>query len=252
MEIKKHIIQALIIFAVPSMAHAQIGEHRDDLSIGVNAGYNLSNIRFVPKISQNSKGGLQGGLVVRYTCEKYFNTICAIQAEINYAQLGWKEKILNLNDEPVMTLAGNEQESYERTINYVQIPLLAHLAWGREYKGVNFFVNAGPQFGFMLSESEKTNFTPSTANTADRVSTTMAQDTMAVENKFDYGITAGLGLEFAINHIGRIQLEARYYYGLGNIYGDSKRDFFGASNHSVITIRGAYLFDLFTSRKKNK
>lgn len=250
MKIIQHIILTLIAFISPTIACAQIGEHRNDLSIGVSAGYNMSNVRFVPKITQSSKGGLTGGLIVRYTCEKYFSTICAIQAEVNYAQVGWKENILNAQDEPVMTLTGDAQEAYERTINYVQVPLLAHLAWGREYKGVNFFFNAGPQFGFVLSESTKTNFTPETANRADRVSTTMAQDTMAVENKFDYGIMAGLGLEFATKHAGRFQVEARYYYGLGNIYGDSKRDFFGASNHSVITIRGAYLFDLFTYKKK--
>lgn len=250
MKIRQYILLTFTALLTPIIATAQIGEHRNDLSIGINAGYNLSNVRFVPKITQNSKGGLVGGFVVRYTCEKYFSTICAIQAEVNYSQLGWKEKILNAQDEPVMTIAGDAQEAYERTINYVQVPLLAHLAWGREYKGVNFFFNAGPQFGFALSESTKTNFTPETANTSDRVSTTMAQDTMAVENKFDYGITAGLGLEFALNHVGRFQVEARYYYGLGNIYGDSKRDFFGASNHSVITIRGAYLFDLFTTKKK--
>ena len=36
----------------------------------------------------------------------------------------------------------------------------------------------------------------------------------------------------------------RYYYGLGNIYGDSKRDYFGSSNFGTITIKLTYLFDI--------
>ena len=67
---------------------------------------------------------------------------------------------------------------------------------------------------------------------------------MAVENKLDFGITFGAGLECHINKIGRFNLEGRFYYGLGNIYGDSKRDFFGTSNHTTITVKMAYLYDL--------
>ena len=67
---------------------------------------------------------------------------------------------------------------------------------------------------------------------------------MKVENKLDYGITAGIGAELHVKNIGRFQLEARYYYGLGNLYGDSKRDYFASSRSANITIRAAYLFDL--------
>ena len=40
-----------------------------------------------------------------------------------------------------------EAMAYKRTINYIQVPVFAHLAWGRETRGLNIFVNAGPQFG---------------------------------------------------------------------------------------------------------
>lgn len=51
-------------------------------------------------------------------------------------------------------------------------------------------------------------------------------------------------MEYAIPRAGRFQVEARYYYGLGNIYGDSKKDYFGSSNFGTITIKMAYLFDI--------
>ena len=74
---------------------------------------------------------------------------------------------------------------------------------------------------------------------------------MPVEKKFDYGIAAGLGAEWSIRRIGHILLEARYYYGLGNIYGNSKKDFFGKSNNSNIIIKLTYLYDI-VKNKNNK
>ena len=124
------------------------------------------------------------------------------------------------------------------------MPFLAHLAWGKEKKGLNFFVNAGPQLGAYISESTKSNFDFDKRNTTDRVSSVVAQDTMKVEKKFDYGIAAGLGVEYSIPKVGHFLLEGRYYYGLGNIYGDSKRDYFASSNYQTISIRLTYLFDL--------
>ena len=165
-------------------------------------------------------------------------------AELNYARIGWKESILDVNDKPVINPTTGVAEAYQRDINYIQLPVFAHLAWGKERKGLQFFFQAGPQFGYMINESTKTNFTIADRNTTDRANQTCAQDTMAVENKFDYGIAAGLGIEWRIPHAGSLLLEGRYYYGLGNIYGDSKRDYFARSNHSNIVVKLAWLFDI--------
>ncbi|CDC97877.1 outer membrane protein beta-barrel domain protein [Prevotella sp. CAG:474] len=228
---------------------SQIGEHRNDFTLGVNGGYILSNVSFTPKVTQGYHGGLTGGLSMRYVCEKYFKTIVSVYAEVNYSQLGWKEDILDINNQAVINPVTGLAENYSRTINYVQVPILAHLAWGKEYKGVSFFVNLGPQFGFYLSEKTKTNFNVKDCNMDDRVSTVVAQDTMAVENKFDYGIAVGAGIEYTVPKVGHFLVEARYYYGLGNIYGDSKRDYFGSSNFGNIIIKAAYLFDITKTKK---
>lgn len=234
----------LLLLSFPLFAHAQIGEHRNTLSIGGNAGYNLTTIRFTPKVVQNMKGGMNLGFTARYTVEKYFSTIASVQAEVNYSQMGWKEDIRDQNDQPVINATTGVTEQYERTINYIQIPFFAHLAWGRENRAVNFFVNAGPQFGVYLSESTKSNFDWDKRNMSDRSNTVVAQDTMSVENKIDYGIAAGAGMELATKKLGRFTIEARYYYGLGNIYGDSKRDYFGSSNFGTIMIKVGWLWDV--------
>lgn len=246
----RNFIISAILSIVPVAMTAQIGEHRNDLAIGFNGGLNMSSVSFTPKVSQAKLNGITGGLSVRYVCEKYFSTVCSLYGEINYSQMGWKEDIVDVNDMPVINTATGLPEEYSRTVNYIQVPLMAHLAWGREQKGLAFFVNLGPQFGIYMSESTKTNFNFSDRNAADRVNPVCAQDTMAVENKFDYGIAAGAGIEFSHPKVGHFLLEGRYYYGLGNIYGDSKRDYFGSSNFGTITVKLAYLFDIVRTRRQ--
>lgn len=246
----RNFIISAILSIVPVAMTAQIGEHRNDLAIGFNGGLNMSSVSFTPKVSQAKLNGITGGLSVRYVCEKYFSTVCSLYGEINYSQMGWKEDIVDVNDMPVINTATGLPEEYSRTVNYIQVPLMAHLAWGREQKGFAFFVNLGPQFGIYMSESTNTNFNFSDRNAADRVNPVCAQDTMAVENKFDYGIAAGAGIEFSHPKVGHFLLEGRYYYGLGNIYGDSKRDYFGSSNFGTITVKLAYLFDIVRTRRQ--
>lgn len=246
---KKYLTLIVLFLTLPIAVSAQIGEHRNDLTIGVTGGYVMSNVRFTPKVPQGYHGGMTGGLAFRYVCEKYFKTIASVYAELNYSQLGWKEDILDRDNQPVINGETGLAEAYSRTINYIQVPVMAHLAWGREYKGLSFFLNLGPQFGIYMSESTKSNFDFDKRNTTDRASLVVAQDTMAVENKFDYGIAVGLGAEYSIPKAGHILLEGRYYYGLGNLYGDTKRDFFGSSNFGNIVIKLTYLFDINKTKK---
>lgn len=236
------IISLLMLFPLSSLA--QVGEHRNDLAIGVNGGYMLSNVGFVPKVNQTFHGGYTGGLSLRYVCEKYFNSICSIYAEMNYAQMGWKEDILDREDQPVINEETQQAESFSRTLNYVQLPIFARLGWGREQKGVQFFFQAGPQLGYYLSDKVTKNFELDKRNSWKRANDEVHQDTMAVENKLDYGIAAGIGMEYSFPKLGHFMLEARYYYGLGNIYKDTKRDYFGKSNNSSIIVKLTYLFDL--------
>ena len=88
----------IIFYFLFSHARAQVGEYRTDLAIGFNGGYVMTNVSFTPDVPQDLLGGMTGGLTIRYTCEKYFSSICAITAEVNYTQAGWKERILDVND----------------------------------------------------------------------------------------------------------------------------------------------------------
>ena len=248
-------VTLLLCYFVTLSALAQIGEHRNDFAIGINGGYQLSNVGFVPRVSQGLLGGFSGGLSMRYVCEKYFNTICSVQGEVNFAQAGWKESILDEADQPVINATTELPEEYSRTINYVQVPIFAHLAWGREQRGAQFFFQVGPQFGYYLSESIETlggvctrlierNTTIPTKKS--QIFSTAADNQTSVE----VNVLQGEREMAQYNKsLGRFQLEARYYYGLGNIYGDTKRDYFAKSNLGSIVVKLTWLFDITRTKR---
>ena len=239
----------IIFYFLFSHARAQVGEYRTDLAIGFNGGYVMTNVSFTPDVPQDLLGGMTGGLTIRYTCEKYFSSICAITAEVNYTQAGWKERILDVNDQPVYYEGDNSDPlRYQRRITYVQVPLMARLGWGRERKGLQAFIQLGPQFGFYLDESTDTNIEQGRPTWNARVSNVVAQETMPVENKFDYGIVGGAGIEFSHPKVGHFLLDGRYYFGLANIYGNSQSDYFAKSNQSNIVVKLSYLFDVIKTK----
>jgi hypothetical protein len=243
-------------------AKAQVGDYRNELAVGVNGGLIMSSIGFTPTIPQNQLKGKTMGLTFRYTGEKYFNSICAIVAEVNYSQIGWEERIWDPEDNPVINTETGLAEEYRRIIDYVQVPLFARLGWGRERRGLQVYFQVGPQLGYYLSEKTEANFDLDHPNWQYRISHISGPDVvqdgvtyhfsnmyhMPVENKLDYGIAGGLGVEFSNRHFGHFMVEGRYYYGLGNIYGNSKRDYFAKSNFGNIVIKATYLFDLVKSK----
>ena len=83
-KIKPFLIATLLLtgFALPAVA--QIGEARNNLSVGINGGVNLNSASFTPTIKQNSLMGITGGLTARYISEKYFAMICGAIFHLYY------------------------------------------------------------------------------------------------------------------------------------------------------------------------
>ena len=246
-EMRKYLLVLFLSF-ISFAVKAQVGEYRTDFAVGVNGGYVLSNVGFQPDVPQSMLGGMTMGVTLRYTCEKYFKSICAIVAEVNLVQTGWKEKIQGLENQPLYYEGSTEALHYQRKMTYLQIPLFARLGWGRERKGLQGFFQVGPQLGIFLSESTTTNLIDGEEPTEQRSSSIVEQESKPVEKKFDYGIAGGAGIEFSVPKVGHFMLEGRYYYGLGNIFGNSKSDYFGKSNFGQIVIKATYLFDIVKTK----
>lgn len=229
---------SIIVSLTPIFLRAQIGETRNALSYGGNIGVALNTVDFDPTIKQKMHVGPTLGVSMKYVSEKYFTTYCAIYSELNYALMGWKEDIYDEQGQPL-------PDTYTRNIHYLQLPIFARLSWGKETNGLQFFFQAGPQFGLHLGESSKKSSTWTLNNEGNpaRPNRVNKQYDMNVERKFDYGITAGLGLEYTNPLLGHFILEGRYYYGLGDMFGNSKKDPFARSANGTIYIKLAYLID---------
>lgn len=224
----------LLLLALTPTLMAQVGLPRRDLAVGLSGGYALNKVSFNPTIKQKFHGGITFGTTIRYTCEKYFSALCALQGEINYIQLGWKE------------LIETSPNTYQRNINYVQIPLLANVGFGRERGGARFFIAIGPQIGYMLSENEKRG-----GGEWDgvRPNNVVEQYDLSVQQRFEYGLTGGLGLDLSTRSGHHFLIEGRYYFALSDIFHNSKKDFFGRSANGAIIAKASYLFDVVRTKQ---
>lgn len=225
----------VLMLLASATVKAQVGEFRNDLAVGGNIGCNINSVAFNPTINQSMKPGIQFGATLRYTCEKYYAAVCAFQTEINFAQLGWKEIITTSSD------------TYTRTLNYVQIPILARLGFGRERKGVMGYIIIGPQLGLYIGDHESKGGEWSEETLALRPNGVIQQYTEKVKT-FDYGLTGGAGIELSFPKVGHFMLEGRYYYALGDIFPNSKKDPFARSNNGAIVVKLTYLFDIIKTK----
>lgn len=225
------IITACMLLLFTVSTYARMGEQRYNLAVGVNGGVNLSTVSFDKHtVKQRMLLGPNFGLTARYISEKYFAMICGLQIELNYAQRGWDKKFEFADG------TTDNSRGYIRKMNYIEMPFLAHLAFGREV-GAQFFVNLGPQIGYLISESEEIRGLTKEELASEEYS-------KPFDNKFDYGIAGGAGLEIRTRRAGHFLIEGRYYFGLADFYKSAKKDYFSRSAHSTITAKITYLFDI--------
>ena len=220
----------LIIFgALAIVVNAQT-LYKSHVHIGGKAGATISSIAFSPSIEQSMIPGFTAGVSFRYAEERHVGLL----AEFNIAQRGWKE-----------SFDDGEPFKYSRTLTYLEIPLMTHIFFGSQrFKG---FVNLGPEVSYMIGSSINSNFDYTNVSSVPNFplkNRMTEQLTMDVENKFDYGITGGIGMEYKLNRKHSVTIEGRYYFGLGNIYPSAKKDVFAASRHSSILVTLGYQFRL--------
>lgn len=227
----RRFLSILLISFASLTATAQVGDLRNTVSVGFSGGMGTSSVSFIPSIKQQLSLGPTFGVSLRHVSEKYFFLICGTQLECNYASRGWTELIEDGS--------GNE---YTRVANYIEVPFLAHLGFGREYRGFQGHLNLGPQVAYLIGEKEIYGG-QKPWDVSNRPNQVTEQYGKAIENKLDYGVTASLGFEMRTG-AGNFGLEGRYYFGLGNIYGITKKDYFGRCANSTISVRATYSFNL--------
>lgn len=220
-------IALLIILSFSVLVSGWAQTHFDSrVDIGGHGGVTFSSVLFKPSITGTFGMGYTAGVSFRYSEENHFGLI----AEVNFVQRGWAEKFEDL------------PYSYQRVLNYIEVPVMSHIYFGRRGK---FFFNAGPEIAYYLGDHIKSNFdyhdTSDLEGFNDK-NRRVEQLTMDVSQKLDFGIVAGLGGEFSINRTNSISVEARIYYGIGNVMPSGRQDTFSVSNQLSFGVTAGYWF----------
>lgn len=163
---------------------------------GIKAGVNLSTVSDAESLTEvansvdaKSKVGFNAGVFANFPVAESFS----VQPELLYNALGTK-----------LTNKGNTGNDNALTLNldYLSLPVMF------QYNLVpNLYLEAGPQFSYLLSSKFKYNGNSTDSNTDGL-------------NKFDIGI--GLGAGYYFN--GNIGITARYVAGLTDIIKDNPTD----------------------------
>lgn len=219
----------LIITAFLALLATAQTHYEGTIAVGGKAGASLSRVNFNPSVEQTMLPGMTAGVMFRYVEEKNFGLI----AELNLTQRGWKE---------------NFEESdyrYSHRFSYLELPIMTHIFFGNQR--VKGFFNLGPELNVMLGNSINSNFSYEEADGLDYFiddTRHIEQMTMKVNNRFDYGICGGAGMEINLNPKHSLLLEGRFYYGLTDVFPNHKIDIFSSSNSMSITVTLGYFYRL--------
>lgn len=222
----KRLVLAIIISLSISISGLAQTHFDSKVDLGVRGGATFSTVTFKPSITGTFGLGYTGGLTFRYSEENHFGLV----AEVNLVQRGWAEKFEDL------------PYKYQRILNYLEVPIMSHIYFGKRGK---FFINAGPEIAYYLGDKINSNFDYNDTSELEGFHDKNRRDeqlTMQVSQKIDFGIVAGLGGEFSINRRNSIAIEARLYYGIGNVMPSGRQDTFSLSNQLSIGVTAGYWF----------
>lgn len=192
-----------------------------EVHIGVIGGANMSQYSFIPTVSQKMTQGYTGGVAIRYIEETFFG----LQAELLLTQRGYKDYYESY-----------PELHFSRTLTYIEVPVMAHVYFKMGQRN-QIMLDAGPKIGWYLSDKIDSNLPDNFGQEdSEYAAGVTAHHTLDVSKKFDYGIQAGLGYEFKFGRKISLQLQGRYYYGLANLWPDSKADEFEQSSNQSIQI----------------
>lgn len=230
-----HLILLVLLLTINStfISAQKTKSFKPEFSFGLSGGTLFSEIDFVPRVAQTSHNGISIGVSSKYVSEKHLGII----AELNFSQRGWAEDFIDINTDFM----------YSRTMNFLELPLLTHIYFGDKVK---FIFNIGPQVSYMLSDKAEMNSALSEyLNDYPNINPDgppIGIQYKAIDNKFDYGLLGGLGIEFS-TPLGDFDLEGRYYFGLGDSFINDKSSStnFSRSAHRYFQGKLTYYFLAF-------
>ncbi|KPH14297.1 porin family protein [Chryseobacterium sp. ERMR1:04] len=216
----KKLILGLAVTA-SSLAFAQTttttASSSNPVTFGVKGGMNVSSLSKNEGLDDTkSKIGFNAGVFANIPIASSFS----IQPEVIYNDLGAKST-------RKYTAFGNDYKAdYSTNLGYIAVPVMF------QYNALpNLYLEAGPEFGFLVSAKDK--FKTSTNGNTDTSSTrTLNKDDFQT---FNFGIGIGAGYYFTDN----LGITARYTAGVTDIFKNNNGD---AVRNNVFQVGLAYKF----------
>ena len=206
-----------------------------EVHLGIVGGANISQYTFHPRVTQRYIGSYTMGVAARYIEETYFG----LQAELLLTERGYADLYEPNPDEWV----------FERKLLYVEMPVMAHVYFPMG-KSNEIALDLGPKIAWFLTDRTNSNLPDNYGQSGTSIGNVYLHHEKPIEKKFDYGLQFGLGYEFKINKMLSAQLTGRYYFGLGNLWPDSKADDFEqASNSSFQISLGVWWHHIIRGKK---
>ena len=216
-----------LLIAFLCISLAGFSQMRPKVKYGLFGGIDISNIHItVPgqgSGTSESRIGPHFGVLAEIPVAKYF----AIQPEIAYASLGWKESQTVYADSLAIS-------NPKYNLNYLSIPVLFKFkipATIRNGNGLAVYV--GPQYGYLISANFRGDNTSGSASTKDGFK---SSDFSGIGGA-KYFVAQGVGIS------------VRYQLGFGNIFGneasEALKEMFGSNvsvRNNALTITVGYRF----------
>ncbi|MGV3502636.1 MAG: porin family protein [Adhaeribacter sp.] len=205
----KKIICLLLAGMSCSLAGAQ------SLKFGLKGGLNYSNVagNLQKEEMYNNKISFHGGVSANIGL---IGQVLSLQPELLYSQKGYNY----LNEEAVIDGLEHENKG-KRNFSYVDLPVLLRV------KARGFFVEAGPQIGYLAGVQDKKEV--SVNNIEDKDVQWLSKEGM---KEWEAGYVAGLG--FAANN--GLSLGLRYNGRLDSLVKEDKANWTNA-RHSVVQLQ---------------
>jgi len=168
--------------------------------IGIEAFPNLSSLNGTEYNNRNFEPMLNfgAGIFFQYNVRKYFS----LRTNIAYERKGSIQNLTgyDINGNPI---AGDFFLS--SNFDYTTIPLLFRFRFGNSF---NFFINAGPYFGFLIKQIYK----------SDGVfPTPQVNEGTSFHKRFDLGLSTGLGFSLPVHSKLGFSFELRDNLGFYNV-----------------------------------
>ncbi|MBR9998980.1 MAG: PorT family protein [Cyclobacteriaceae bacterium] len=168
-------------------------------NVGIKAGATFSNILYDQKpFQQNNvqsqiRPGIMGGLTFQFIHPKN----SGIQFEVLYIEKGFNTKYDSINN-----------TQYERSIEYISIPFLMHVSFGKESYQISLIL--GPYVSYAISSGE-------VLTDGTQVTSRAYQFDPETDNRFELGLQGGIGIrnEFSF---GIIEVQGNISFTFTSLY----------------------------------